>query len=789
MKTTVGISTRMILILLTVMTIAGCGGDSSDSSSSSDVDAIDVDTNTSDATGYAIVDTGQTACYDNNSELVICPAEGEPFYGQDNQHDGHQPSYTDNGDGTVTDNVTGLMWQKSPDTDGDGDIDAADKLTYDEAVAGAGTLNLGGYSDWRLPTIKELYSLIDFSGRDPSGYAGTDTTGLIPFIDTDYFDFAYGDTNAGERIIDSQYASSNLYVDNSAGSLLFGVNFADGRIKGYGLTLFGSDKTFFVIYVRGNTAYGKNSFSDNGDGTITDSATDLMWSQDDSGSGLNWEDALAWVEAKNSDTYLGYNDWRLPNAKELQSILDYTRSPGTTGSAAIDPLFNATPITNEANQEDYPCYWSSTTHANWTETTGANVAYVAFGRAMGYMDGTWSDVHGAGAQRSDPKTGDPADYPTGNGPQGDAIRIYNYVRLVRDAAGSTYSLPDTGQTACYNDNGDEISCPESGEASPGQDAQYDGTQPSFTDNGDNTVTDNVTGLMWQQVPDRIGLSWQEAVDYCNSLELAGYDDWRMPTLKELFSISDFSQGWPYLDTNYFDLAGLTVSKDEQYWANNYYIGTTVEGGSAAAFGVNHGTGHIKAYPAEVSGPMGNYVRAVRGNRYGVNDFVDNGDGTVIDRATGLMWQKADSGSGMDWQNALAYAENLELAGYDDWRLPNVKELQSIVDYTRSPSASDAANVGPAIDKNFFEITELASGTTNYTTDYGYFWTSTSAYFGTDSPEYYYAWYVAFGTAVDDAGDDFHGAGAVRFDTKVEGGPLGEGGERFYNYVRAVRSIW
>jgi hypothetical protein len=49
------------------------------------------------------------------------------------------------------------------------------------------------------------------------------------------------------------------------------------------------------------------------------------------------------------------------------------------------------------------------------------------------MNGTWMDVHGAGAQRSDPKSGDPADYPYGHGPQGDAIRIYNYVRLVRDA--------------------------------------------------------------------------------------------------------------------------------------------------------------------------------------------------------------------------------------------------------------------------------------------------------------------------------------------------------------------
>jgi hypothetical protein len=50
---------------------------------------------------------------------------------------------------------------------------------------------------------------------------------------------------------------------------------------------------------------------------------------------------------------------------------------------------------------------------------------------------SWIDVHGAGAQRSDPKTGDPANYPTGFGPQGDAIRIYNYVRLVRNVNTTT----------------------------------------------------------------------------------------------------------------------------------------------------------------------------------------------------------------------------------------------------------------------------------------------------------------------------------------------------------------
>jgi hypothetical protein len=388
---------------------------------------------------YPIVDTGQIACYADNGAETACPAEGDAFYGQDAQHLGNAPSFTDNGDGTVTDNVTGLMWQQSPDTNDDSYLDAADKLSYAQAQTYCENLTLADYADWRLPDIKTLYSLIDFSGTDPSGYGGSDTAGLIPFIDTDFFDFTYGDTYAGERLIDSQYASSTLYVSMMAngGRTLFGVNFADGRIKGYGLSVFGAEKTFWVICVRDNEDYGYNDFVDNGDGTLSDRATALMWAQDDSGDdwpdGLNWEEALAWVEAQNAARYLGYQDWRLPNVKELQSLVDYSRSPDTTGTAAIDPLFNATRITNEAGQADFPAYWSSTTHANWTVTPGAFGAYVSFGRAMGYMNGHWVDVHGAGAQRSDPKAGNPDDYPIGHGPQGDAIRIYNYVRLVRDA--------------------------------------------------------------------------------------------------------------------------------------------------------------------------------------------------------------------------------------------------------------------------------------------------------------------------------------------------------------------
>lgn len=348
-----------------------------------------------------------------------------------------------------------------------------------------------------------------------------------------------------------------------------------------------------------------------------------------------------------------------------------------------------------------------------------------------------------------------------------------------------YKMIATGQTKLYDNDGAEMSSVSVGDSLYGQDANYlKGATMSYKDNGNGTVTDLNTGLIWQQIPSSNDYTWQESVDYCNSLELGGADDWRIPSLKELFSISDFSSGWPYLNTTYFNLASGQVTKDEQYWTSNYYVGTTVEGGTKSAFGINHVTGHIKAYSAEAHGPVGGkYVRAVRGGNYGVNEFVDNGDGTITDHSTDLMWMQADNGTGIDWQNALVYAENFELAGYKDWRLPNVKELQGIVDYSYSPSAPEVENQGAAIDPLFYCTPIVNEGGDP---DFGYYWTSTSANFTSGQP-YYYAWYVAFGMAVDGNGDDFHGAGGVRFDTKYDGGPLGEGGERYYNYVRLVRN--
>lgn len=399
---------------------------------------------------YAIVGTAQSQCYDQ-ARAIAPPRPGQPFFGQDAQHPGPAPAYALGADGlTVQDLVTGLTWQRSPETNGDGILDSRDKLSFAQAQALPAKLNaarFGGFADWRLPGIKELYSLILFSGGDASGPNLNDATGAVPFLDTRVFRFAYGDPNAGERVIDSQWASSTLSVANR--NQMFGVNFADGRIKGYGTSLPGrGEKTFFLLCVRGNPAYGRNDFVDNGDGTVSDRASGLMWARTDSGQGLDWQAALAWVQARNAENYLGHRDWRLPNAKELQSLVDYGRSPATTQSAAIAPVFACTPIRNEAGQPDYGFYWTSTTHVGHGHRGDAAV-YLAFGRAGGWPSGAlagsppgasrpppagearYVDVHGAGAQRSDPKQGDPAAFPRGRGPQGDVVRIANFVRCVR----------------------------------------------------------------------------------------------------------------------------------------------------------------------------------------------------------------------------------------------------------------------------------------------------------------------------------------------------------------------
>ncbi|WP_158847828.1 DUF1566 domain-containing protein [Algibacter sp. L1A34] len=365
---------------------------------------------------YAIVDTGVKVFYSDKA-IIAEPTKAQPYYGQDATYTGNQPSYNDNNDGTITDHVTGLVWEK----------DMGAKMTFDEAFKKAKESNLGGYTDWRVPTIKELYSLILFTGKVKGAVA------IDKFIDTEYFNQPLGNTNIGEREIDAQTWSATEYVGKTMrkDATIFGVNFVDGRIKGYPKykPRTGDENTMYFRMVRGNTEYGKNNFIDNRDGTISDYATGLMWQKTDDGKGRDWESSLEYAENLE---LANYSDWRLPNTKALQSIVDYSRSPQTTNSPATNPIFNTTEINDpEGKSGQYPYFWTSTTHLDGRNPS-ASAVYIAFGEGQGKMRGTLMDVHGAGCQRSDPKSGSKDNYPQFFGPQGDVRYVYNFIRCVRD---------------------------------------------------------------------------------------------------------------------------------------------------------------------------------------------------------------------------------------------------------------------------------------------------------------------------------------------------------------------
>lgn len=425
---------------------------------------------------YAIADTGQSRCYGPHGPIA-CPARpDEPFFGQDAQFRRHPQRYRDNGDGTVSDLVTGLMWEKQ-----------FGRASFAEASRIAAASRVGRHSDWRVPSIKELYSLISFDGA--TGSARPETTGAPadarPYLDTVAFAFEYP---AQGRFIDAQYVTRTAYLGLTMGRdrSFFGVNFADGRIKAYPQDGGPGGRVWYLRNVRGNPAYGVNDFADNGDGTVTDRATGLTWTRNDSGDPafrplmaatrqrdgrLDWGEALAFCARLS---LAGKTGWRLPDAKELHSIVDYTRAPDVTGSAALDPIFGITAIADDEGKRDWPFFWTSTSHLDG-RVPGEFAVYIAFGRAQGHVraggaqngermgdrppppgggrmggppppggpmmgrgpmmgaesGGILLDVHGAGAQRSSPKSGDESRLPKGAGPQGDILRIYNYARCVR----------------------------------------------------------------------------------------------------------------------------------------------------------------------------------------------------------------------------------------------------------------------------------------------------------------------------------------------------------------------
>ena len=236
------------------------------------------------------------------------------------------------------------------------------------------------------------------------------------------------------------------------------------------------------------------------------------------------------------------------------------------------------------------------------------------------------------------------------------------------------NIPDTGVDKCYNQTG-VINCPLT-EAEPyyGQDYQYTSNPASYKNNGDGTITDNVTSLMWQMDHDGLLYNWFEATgtfdainnpgttDVCGELTLGGYTNWRLPERRELESIVDYGVVNPAIDTDYFPNTGIF-----NYWSSTEHDSTAAWYGKFADGSIKQGDKTTRIH-----------LRCVRGVVWGDNDFLDNGDGTVTDTIAGLMWQKAGQTSSYDWEAMLGICSGLSLAGHTNWRLANIKELESIV---------------------------------------------------------------------------------------------------------------
>ena len=235
-------------------------------------------------------------------------------------------------------------------------------------------------------------------------------------------------------------------------------------------------------------------------------------------------------------------------------------------------------------------------------------------------------------------------------------------------------LPDTGQQNSYT-------------STFGEDSDYLINQPAYTLNGDGTVTDTNTTLMWQQT-DGGEMTIEAAMIYCDTLTLGGYQDWRMPNCHELFSILNHDRPNPAMDTNYF-----TNTRAEYWWSNQRQMND-----SNKVWVTNAGGGvgnHLKTETISAGGTKKFHVRAVRDVVPPItlpNHFINNGDGTTTDAVTNLVWQQIPTADTITWEQALLTADTLLTAGYSDWRMPTIKELQSI---------NEERNLNPSVSSNYF----------------------------------------------------------------------------------------
>ncbi len=259
------------------------------------------------------------------------------------------------------------------------------------------------------------------------------------------------------------------------------------------------------------------------------------------------------------------------------------------------------------------------------------------------------------------------------------VSIAALIMLLFCFSAEAYNLPDTGQTHCFSSKvkNKVVACPTPGDPLA-QDGSYAINPLSFTLNGDGTVIDDNTKLIWQREDDSITRTWLEADNYCAGLNLGGYPDWRLPTKRELAGIVNYGQKYPAIDPSAFP-----NTKSTYYWTS-----TRMTCSDGEPLSVDFASGYYNLLLQSTRA----YTRCVRSSSLPFAHFIENGNGTVSDLSTGLMWQQNEK-TQIGWADALTYCEGLSSGGYSDWRVPNIKEYESLTHGAEGPSImSDYLNL-------------------------------------------------------------------------------------------------
>ena len=356
-----------------------------------------------------LLKTGQTTCWPYigiNDPQMPCAGTG-----QDGDFQiGVARSYTDNGNGTITDNATGLTWETLVNQDfapNAGNLHDADNaynpLTAAfQKIADLNTANFAGFSDWRLPNIKELRSLVFFGSSSPSVDSAFNDAGAnsrtrpgtywssTTFPSQPFNEWAVGFTTGVSSLIPKTAAANNFCcfvraVRGPVGAVAAGAVLKTGQTQCW-------DSAGAEIPCAGTGQDGElqkgvaQSYSDNGDGTITDRATALMWEKlgsldfvanpsdphDVDNNTYTWAQAFQKIADLNTANFAGHIDWRLPNVMELESLAVFgkatSRLPGPETPAVEPPFDNDTDSFTRSNG-----YWSSTTGLSLTgQANGVN---------------------------------------------------------------------------------------------------------------------------------------------------------------------------------------------------------------------------------------------------------------------------------------------------------------------------------------------------------------------------------------------------------------------------------